>query len=98
MTFFARWESSSAKAALARAQIGNDHGRHQAQQSFGQALPRFAGNVILAQAAGDAVKEGAHFVLALFEHAAHGGLILRGFGDLGGGAGEEIIQKTSRRG
>ena len=69
-------------AALTRAEVGNDHGRDKTQQGFGQALPRFAGNVVFAHAAGDRVKEGAHFVLAFFEHAAHGGLVLRGFGDL----------------
>ena len=42
------------KGSFAGAEIGDDHGRHEAQQRFGHALPRFAGNVILAQAAGDA--------------------------------------------
>ena len=46
------------EGALARAEVGDGHGRHEAQEGFGKALPGFAGDVVAAEAAGYGVKEG----------------------------------------
>ena len=54
----------------------------------------FARNIILAQPAGHRVEEGAHLVLPLVQHAAHGGLIGVGFGNLLLGFGEAVSSRT----
>ena len=86
------------KSALARAQIGDDHGRHQAQQGFGHALPGLAGHVILAEAAGHGVKEAAHLVLALAQDAAHGGLVGAASGISAFALRENLVQRAAVRG
>ena len=77
------------KSSLAGAQVGDDHGRHEAQQGLGQALPRLSGDVVATQAAGHGVKEAAHLVLALAQDEAGGGLVGGGFGNLFAGLGKQ---------
>ena len=66
--------------------------RHEAQEGFGQRFPGFAGDVVFAETAGDAVEEGAHLVLAFFHDAAGGGAVVGGFGDFLLGASEEVVE------
>ena len=51
-----------------------------------------ARNVVLAQPAGHAVEKRTHLVLALLEHAAHGGLVGSRFCNLFAGLGKKAIQ------
>ena len=78
------------EAPVARAKVGDHHGRHQPQQRFGHAFPGFAGDVILSETAGDAVEEAAHLVLAFFNHSSHRGVVVRRFGNFALGANEQV--------
>jgi hypothetical protein len=46
------------EGAFAGAEVGDDQRGHEAEEGFGHALPGFAGDVVLAEAAGDGVEEG----------------------------------------
>ncbi len=90
--FFGALGEEQGEGAFARAEVGDDHGRQEAQQRFGEALPGFPWDIVGTETACDGVKEAAHLVLALFEDAAHGGLV---GGELGGlllGVGEDFAE------
>ena len=52
-------------------------------------MPGTAGNVFLAEAAGHFVEKGAGLILAFAERQFKSGLVLGGFGDLGGGLADD---------
>ena len=67
--------------SLARAEVGDHHGRHELEERFGDALPGAAGHVLAAELAGQFVEVAAHAVLALAQDQAQRLAVLLGFGD-----------------
>jgi len=78
------------EGSFSGAEVGDDHGGHEAEEGFGYGFPGFAGDVVFAEASGDRVEEAAHGFLAFFDDAARGGLVGSRFGNFGLGLGEEV--------
>ncbi len=78
--------------ALARAQVGDHHRRHQLQQRLGDSLPGPSRYVLAAELAGQFVEVAAHVVAALSEGEAQGFLVLRRLGNFHGGLAEKLHQ------
>lgn len=78
------------EGAFAGADVGDAHGREEADEHLREALPGAAGNVVLSEAAGEFVEVGADAVLALFEDEAEGFVVVAGLGELEGGLAEEV--------
>ena len=81
------------EGSFAGAEIGDDHGRHQAEQGLGHALPGLAGNVIFAEAAGHASQRKRASCPGAFWTTRRMAAVLCGFGNLLLRLGEQAGQR-----